>query len=235
MTNLTSTQAKNPILVALEGLLRSKDIVMALSLVLLVGMLLITPATAHFTQNTRHLGEHAWTQVIRHRVYTRGESENLFQRRCRSGTALAWAFVDAAAAFPSTYTPVGVSPQFNCAGGSIRVRREGTGSYLVRIPGISDAIAPAARFVATVSNAQGFGPPDVNSNDEVIEYHATSDGGQRVLRVTICDAQESTSANLCLPMDEDFSLVLFGVQGFAATPSTAATSPAGGAPTPDGP
>jgi flagellar biosynthesis protein FlhA len=41
MTVSTSSINKNPILVALQGLLRSKDIVMALSLVLLVGMLLI--------------------------------------------------------------------------------------------------------------------------------------------------------------------------------------------------
>src|SRR5512134_3618714 len=41
MINSTSAPVKNPILVALEGLLRSKDIVMALSLVILVGMLLI--------------------------------------------------------------------------------------------------------------------------------------------------------------------------------------------------
>ena len=41
MTMTTSTPARNPILTALEGLLRSKDIVMAFSLMLLVGMLLI--------------------------------------------------------------------------------------------------------------------------------------------------------------------------------------------------
>ena len=41
MTNITSTQPRNPILTALQGLLRSKDIVMAFSLVILVGMLLL--------------------------------------------------------------------------------------------------------------------------------------------------------------------------------------------------
>ena len=41
MTMTTSTPARNPILSAMEGLLRSKDIVMAFSLVILVGMLLI--------------------------------------------------------------------------------------------------------------------------------------------------------------------------------------------------
>jgi flagellar biosynthesis protein FlhA len=41
MTTTTATPNQNPILVALQGLLRSKDIVMALSLVVLVGMLLI--------------------------------------------------------------------------------------------------------------------------------------------------------------------------------------------------
>jgi flagellar biosynthesis protein FlhA len=41
MTNITSTQPRNPILTALQGLLHSKDIVMAFSLVILVGMLLL--------------------------------------------------------------------------------------------------------------------------------------------------------------------------------------------------
>jgi flagellar biosynthesis protein FlhA len=41
MTTNTITPAQNPIIVALQGLLRSKDIVMALSLVVLVGMLLL--------------------------------------------------------------------------------------------------------------------------------------------------------------------------------------------------
>jgi len=41
MTATTSTAVQNPIITALQGLLRSKDIVMALSLVILVGMLLL--------------------------------------------------------------------------------------------------------------------------------------------------------------------------------------------------
>lgn len=41
MAITTTTPARNPILIALAGLLRSKDIVMAFSLVILVGMLLI--------------------------------------------------------------------------------------------------------------------------------------------------------------------------------------------------
>ena len=41
MAITTATPAQNPVLVALQGLLRSKDIVMAFSLVILVGMLLI--------------------------------------------------------------------------------------------------------------------------------------------------------------------------------------------------
>ncbi len=41
MTTTTATTSQNPILIALQGLLRSKDIVMAFSLVILVGMLLI--------------------------------------------------------------------------------------------------------------------------------------------------------------------------------------------------
>jgi hypothetical protein len=45
---------------------------------LLVGMLLITPATAHFTTNTQHLGKHAWQQFIKQKVYTKKQSNNRF-------------------------------------------------------------------------------------------------------------------------------------------------------------
>src|SRR5512143_1421040 len=41
MTVTTSAPARSPVLTAMEGLLRSRDIVMALSLVILVGMLLL--------------------------------------------------------------------------------------------------------------------------------------------------------------------------------------------------
>jgi hypothetical protein len=45
---------------------------------LLMGALLITPATAHFTQNTKHLGKHAWRQFIKQKVYTRARSDARF-------------------------------------------------------------------------------------------------------------------------------------------------------------
>lgn len=46
------------------------------SLILLgvtVGTLLVQPVAAYFTQNTRHLGLHAWQQVISARVYTKAQ------------------------------------------------------------------------------------------------------------------------------------------------------------------
>lgn len=45
---------------------------------LLVGMLLISPAPAHFTQNTRHLGVHAWNEFIKNKVYTKKQADELF-------------------------------------------------------------------------------------------------------------------------------------------------------------
>lgn len=45
---------------------------------LAIGMLLITPAAAHFTQNTRHLGKHVWQQVVKAKVYTKNQANNRF-------------------------------------------------------------------------------------------------------------------------------------------------------------
>ena len=45
---------------------------------LLSGMLLITPATAHFTQNTKHLGQHVWNQVVKKKVYSKKQANNRF-------------------------------------------------------------------------------------------------------------------------------------------------------------
>jgi hypothetical protein len=46
----------------------------------LVGMLLLTPAGAHFTRDPQHLGEHAWHGVIKHRVWTRAQADRRFIR-----------------------------------------------------------------------------------------------------------------------------------------------------------
>jgi hypothetical protein len=49
-----------------------------ISVCVLVGMLLITPATAHFTTNTKHLAKHAWQQFIKQKVYTKKQADNRF-------------------------------------------------------------------------------------------------------------------------------------------------------------
>lgn len=53
--------------------------------VLLVGVvfgsMVLTPVGAHFTQNTRHLGRHAWTEFIKDRVYTRNQTHARFYTR----------------------------------------------------------------------------------------------------------------------------------------------------------
>lgn len=46
---------------------------------LLMGTLFLTPAGAHFTQSTLHLGKHVWRQVIKDKVYTKAQSDGRFQ------------------------------------------------------------------------------------------------------------------------------------------------------------
>jgi hypothetical protein len=53
---------------------------------MLVGMLLISPAAAHFTQNTKHLGQHVWQQVIKQKVFTKQQANKRFKDRCPAGT-----------------------------------------------------------------------------------------------------------------------------------------------------
>ncbi|HEX6207232.1 MAG TPA: hypothetical protein VF058_02625 [Actinomycetota bacterium] len=58
---------------------------MALVLIgVLTGMLLITPSTAHFSQNTKHLGSHAWKQVIKQKVYTKQQANAIAPRVTRA-------------------------------------------------------------------------------------------------------------------------------------------------------
>lgn len=84
---------------------------------LLVGMLLITPATAHFTTNTRHLGLHAWNQVIKQKVYTRRQTD----RRFEMSKDVLWANVSVA----------GVLGNNKGAVSSQRLGGAGTGDYEV--------------------------------------------------------------------------------------------------------
>ncbi|HEX6207231.1 MAG TPA: hypothetical protein VF058_02620, partial [Actinomycetota bacterium] len=45
---------------------------------LLLGMFLFTPATAHYTTSTKHLGQHAWNQVIKAKVFTKKQANDRF-------------------------------------------------------------------------------------------------------------------------------------------------------------
>jgi hypothetical protein len=66
-----------------ESTMRHAQRARGLGLVLvgvLVGMLLLTPAGAHFTRDPQHLGEHAWHGVIKHRVWTRAQADRRFIR-----------------------------------------------------------------------------------------------------------------------------------------------------------
>lgn len=46
--------------------------------VMALGTLSVTPAGAHFAENTQHLAIHAWQDFIKPRVYTRKQSNNRF-------------------------------------------------------------------------------------------------------------------------------------------------------------
>lgn len=144
------------------------------------------------------------------------------QNTCQPGTVLAWAYVDADVAFPATYTTTGVSPQFNCAGGPVEVRRESEGEYWVRVPGLSNTAASNAHFVASTEVSdivQGIG------GDEKADYDTLTDTGQRVLGVVIGDTQASGDADNLNLTDDDFVVAVYGI-GTGTAPARIAATPA---------
>jgi hypothetical protein len=149
-------------------------LVMAVAL----GVFTLAPVTAHFTQSTEHLGNHAWQQVIKRKT------DRLYVRKCRSGSALAWAYVATSDLSTTDFSTAGVSPQYNCAGGRIRVLKvtPTAGTYQVRIPGIKASMGGGERLIASVTATNHLArmmSQDVHTTDDYIEVDAFDPAGTK--------------------------------------------------------
>jgi hypothetical protein len=127
---------------------------------LLVGMLILTPATAHLTQNTRHLGRHVWAEVVKQKVYTKRQSDHRFQRACRAGSVLAEARVAADEDFSAAFTTEGVQGS-SCLSDAVEARRDGTGLYLVRFGSHRSDPATSCPHIRATATVQGTGQAGV--------------------------------------------------------------------------
>jgi hypothetical protein len=139
-----------------------------------LGVFTLAPVSAHFTQNTEHLGTHAWQQVIKRKT------DRLYVRKCRSGSALAWAYVSSSDLSRTDFSTAGVSPQYNCAGGPATALWVNNGIYQMRIPGIKASPGGGERLVATVTatnHNQRFITQDVHPTDNYIEVEAYNSAG----------------------------------------------------------
>jgi hypothetical protein len=121
---------------------------------ILLGSLLATPAGAHVGGTVAHL----WTKHIRplskQIFYTKAQANKRFQKKCKPGSVLAFAYVRGTALSPSDFTTTGVTRQFNCAGGSIKGQAFDAGNYVLKIPGIKAAAGGTSDgLVATLTAA----------------------------------------------------------------------------------
>lgn len=62
------------------GASRVKSVVAMAAAAVVLGVFTLSPVGAHFTTNTKHLGNHAWKQVIRQKVFTKGQANRRFAR-----------------------------------------------------------------------------------------------------------------------------------------------------------
>ena len=57
---------------------RVRSIVGLVAAAVVLGVFTLSPVAAHFTTNTQHLGNHAWQQVIKKKVFTKKQANNRF-------------------------------------------------------------------------------------------------------------------------------------------------------------
>lgn len=165
-----------------------------------LGVFTLSPVAAHFNRNTKHLGRHAWKQVIKKKVFTRRQANRRFQRSCDRGAIIAFAHVDVSRTTSGGFTSRGVGPAFNCAGGPITVLR--AANYLVKIPGVTTGPGGSHLIAATVtandgvcSASLGCSPSNTTSTvvgDESIDFFVVRSYGD--------------DGN---PADADFTLVVY--------------------------
>lgn len=141
---------------------------------LALGVFTLAPVSAHFSQNTGHLGVHAWRQVIKQRADRR------YVRKCNPGSALAWAYIEGGGLNDLNFRREGIGPQYNCAGAKITGMRVSAGSYQLRIPGIKDSTGGGNKLVATLTSTNHVHrllSHDVHGVDDYLEVESQDHQG----------------------------------------------------------
>lgn len=63
------------------GASRIRLIAGLVAVALVLGVFTLSPVAAHFTTNTKHLGNHAWKQVIKKKVFTKKQANRRFAHK----------------------------------------------------------------------------------------------------------------------------------------------------------
>jgi hypothetical protein len=104
-----------------------------------------------------------------------GKAAAVYLDGCDQGTVHGFAKVAASGTFSATFTTTGVTPSYNCTGGTVQARRVAQGVYRVRFNGNGSQLA-----VGSV-DANGGGV------DDFVAARAVSDGGTAI-EVQVRDA-----------------------------------------------
>jgi len=188
---------------------RVRSIVGLVAAAVVLGVFTLSPVAAHFTTNTKHLGQHAWKQFIKKQV------NKSFQKKCKDGSVLAYVWVDASEAQATTgYSTASLGKSFNCAGGTPLVLGGAlnTGLNYIKFPGITNTIGATGELIASATLAEcGNGCFDRG----MITADTITDGAQgRVLRIS---TQNDTGAAI----DADYMVVVYGKAGTTTSPTVA--------------
>ena len=120
---------------------------------------------------------------------------------CQIGVVQAFARVKGAANMPSTYTSdfEWSDTRYNCAGGSVQVRRADQGVYFVRFNGLGSRLALA------ISNSDGFGVGS-SASDNVLSVNKITGGSDiGAFRIEVEDITGSGTD----PQDDWFNIMAF--------------------------
>jgi hypothetical protein len=153
--------------------------------------MIVSPAGAHVTRKLKHLYKHLDPRYVNvgetvANATNADKLDNLdssaFQQKCTDGAVLAYALVDGngAATSNTTFSTNGVTQSFNCKGGPIEVRWNGTGDYSLRIPGVT-TVNPTTGvylFQSADDHNDGIVNIDTHASDDYIEVDTfnASDG-----------------------------------------------------------
>lgn len=144
------------------GTPRIRSVVGLVAAAMVLGVFTLSPVAAHFTTDTRHLGNHAWKQVIKQKADKR------YLKKTEAGAPVAGASVAADGT---------LLRYFNRFGGPPTINKLSTGAYTLTFPGMVGRVA-FNNSIALVSLGSGNdGMIQRESNDGDLYVFTYSDAG----------------------------------------------------------